>query len=501
MGIRNFFYSDFKKYFRPVVEKRIQGKRYNIIILEINGIFYTSVNTALDRSHNNIDIFKKICEKLKYIIKNLVEEQLLDGQNTKVFLVMEGLSPSLKLMTQRKRRILNMMKRTLNGKNSFDFNNLSVGTLFINYLSKYIDWYLKKSINEGELPQDFDYYFSNQKIKGEGEYKSSVFIKKFANSTDRILIYSNDSDWILNSLLLSTYDITIMRNYVDKQLMSEYISNKELIRSLYEKYSFNDDEQFLKDIYVMCIFLGNDYISANPDISNFDVLLHKLLPIYKSMKKHITRKDKLDVKNLKELTVKFYNQNYSVNDEIMYSKDTTNINMVCDYLYLIETILKMNSLNQFDDTFYYIHDNCPSLLSFQYVSDSIDLDKVRNNQVNEVNPYIRLLSILPRSSYYLLPKSLQHFESNDERENRVLYNIENCEISFLPGQVSQEFEKIKRIEDFYKENVYKLTDDERSRISQGKLFRYKYNKENIARHVYSYYGNLQENYVQISTIF
>ena len=131
----------------------------------------------------------------------------------------------------------------------------------------------------------------------------------------------------------------------------------------------------------------------------------------------------------------------------------------------------------------------------------IDLTAGRNNQVNEVNPYIRLLSILPRSSYYLLPKSLQHFECNDERENRVLYNIENCEISFLPGQVSQEFEKIKRIEDFYKENVYKLTDDERSRISQGKLFRYKYNKENIARHVYSYYGNLQENYVQISTIF
>ena len=67
----------------------------------------------------------------------------------------------------------------------------------------------------------------------------------------------------------------------------------------------------------------------------------------------------------------------------------------------------MNMINhEFDRHFYYQHERVPSLLLFQFISDDVELDKMKTTKFEQDNDnaYKRLLSILPRSSFYLLPK-------------------------------------------------------------------------------------------------
>lgn len=493
MGIKKF-YCDFKRIFKGLIQKKTD-KSYNMIIIEINGIFYSS---ATSKSMSNIEIFRRICERIKMIIQNLVTKDMFDKKKQiVVLLVMDGLAPLIKIMTQKRRRLYNMMRRSVAGKDCFDSNHISVGTLFTSYLSKYIDWYLRKTINDNELPQEFEYFFSNEKVYGEGEIKSSKFIRSFAGRNDRILVYSNDSDWILNSILLRDYDLTIMRNYLDG---AEFISNQNVIELLYEKYAFNDaKDNFITDIFVLLTLLGNDYIDRNPDVNGLDHFIHILLPEYRKLGKNITNKSKLDIKNLKELTLHYFNRNCEKND-IPKESQVDRVSLVCDYLYLIENILKMNMINhEFDRHFYYQHESVPSLLFIQFISDDVELDKMKTTKFEQDNDnaYKRLLSILPRSSFYLLPKTLQSFPCND---NHVMYNVDKNEISFLPGTLSEENIKINSIQEFYEKNEGNLTEEERTRILPGRLFKYKYKKGYAGRSIYSYYGNLKNNHVQITVL-
>merc|ERR1712146_550190 len=169
--------------------------------------------------------------------------------------VMDGVAPLMKMRTQRARRLKNVIKRS--SVDTFDINSLSVGTSFLNFMSKYIDWFLRKWIHSNHQTnlkiKNFSFYFNNEKNKGEGEIKSIRFIKKYAiKHQTNILLQSMDADWIIASLLLSDYNIT----------------NQLFIHEILKLYSFDNSNMSLKDFFLMFLFLGNDYVDS---IDNLDV--------------------------------------------------------------------------------------------------------------------------------------------------------------------------------------------------------------------------------------
>ena len=248
MGIKHFYHA-FKRVFSninilPSVEN------YDMLIIEINGIFYNAID-SLEKQKEKITHMKIFEHTSRQIVAIIEKYEDYLKSNASILIVMDGVAPLMKMRTQRARRLKNIIKKS--SVDAFDLNSFSVGTTFINFMSKYIDWFLRKFIDSNHQSNlklnTFSFYFNNEKNKGEGEIKSIRFIKKYAiKHKTNILLHSMDADWIIASLLLSDYNITIHRQ-------QDYISNQLFIKDILRLYSFDNSTSLsLKDFFLMFLF-------------------------------------------------------------------------------------------------------------------------------------------------------------------------------------------------------------------------------------------------------
>ena len=190
MGIKNFYHSFRRIFAKSIVNILPSIENYDILVIELNGLFYNAINQLEKQKEKvtHIKIFEHTCNEIVGIIQKY--EKFL-YKNSSIFIVMDGVAPLMKLRTQRARRLKNVIKKPSN--ESFDLNSLSVGTSFLNFMSKYIDWFLRMWIDSEQTntkTKSFSFYFNNEKNKGEGEIKSIRFIQQFAKKkTSKILLH------------------------------------------------------------------------------------------------------------------------------------------------------------------------------------------------------------------------------------------------------------------------------------------------------------------------
>lgn len=520
MGIKNFYHT-FKRVFSASIVNILPSiEKYDILIIEINGIFYHAID-HLEKQQKEKITHMKIFEYCSKQIMSLVDryEKYLQ-KNASILIVMDGVAPLMKMRTQRQRRLKNCIKKS--SVDSFDLNALSVGTTFINFMSKYIDWWLRKYIHSNNQTnhksKNFSFYFNNEKNKGEGEIKSIRFIKKYATKHQtKILLNSMDADWIIASLLLSEYNITIHRQ-------QDYISNQVFIHEILRLYSFDHDRHLsLKDFFLMFLFLGNDYVDPIDNL-DFDTLLKVVFTEYKKLKCHLFSSDitnnNLIISNFKKLTLMIHVRLFESDKEnttklLQLQKKTNNNNNMTtqkqeneqdcvrtiDYIFNLQNIIDMHHSDNFEWGFYYTHSTIPSLLSFQLIDDSIQICRHNRRSPNdddeEINfdIYYRLLLILPKSSSKkLLPNCLSSKMEDSLYEEKILYDIKFNQVHLCDTTKLQMFQE--RCKDIYKKNKHKLSDDEKKRALSGKVFLYKYDP-NIQKTVRSYYGDLYNNKVRL----
>ena len=72
--------------------------------------------------------------------------------------------------------------------------------LLMDYLTKYVDWYIKKSISENPLWSNIEVIFSDEKAPGEGEHKIINYIRLYGDPKDSFCIHGLDADLIMLSL-------------------------------------------------------------------------------------------------------------------------------------------------------------------------------------------------------------------------------------------------------------------------------------------------------------
>ena len=515
MGIKNFYHSFRRIFAKSIVNILPSIENYDILVIELNGLFYNAINQLEKQKEKvtHIKIFEHTCNEIVGIIQKY--EKFL-YKNSSIFIVMDGVAPLMKLRTQRARRLKNVIKKPSN--EAFDLNSLSVGTSFLNFMSKYIDWFLRMWIDSEQTntkTKSFSFYFNNEKNKGEGEIKSIRFIQQFAKKkTSKILLHSMDADWLIASLLLHDYNITIHRQH-------DYISNQNFISEILRLYSFDKSKESLKDFFLMSLFVGNDYVDSIDKIT-VETLFKVVFIEYKKLKCHLFHPDKtnINISNFKKLTLMIHirlfgstsggggsgddeNRNTKSQSLVQLRKSSrTNLSnqqhdysRIIDYIFNLQNIISMHLSDDFQWGFYYKHSTTPSLISFQALDDTIQINPycLHDDDI-DIDIYYRLLLILPKSSKKLLPHCLSSNMDDNLYEEKIIYDIKSNQVSLVDTKQLQKFQE--SCKSIFKSHKHELSTDEKRRSLTGKVFLYKFDP-NTRKKIKSYYGDLHDNRVKL----
>lgn len=529
MGYKNFYHG-FKREFKDFIYTHYVND-HDVLIVELNGIFYSSLRKIygyiqlsrdefksarnVKEKQFNLKLFEEIGKQIHHILKKYVARK-------KIFLVVDGVAAMMKNSEQRQRRYKNCLENKYGAL--FDINCFSPGTKLMHHLTKYIDWFIRKQISYDPLYEKVEIYFSNEKVFGEGEYKAMKFIRKFCVRHDKIAIYTCDSDMILLSMLVGEFQkMTILRN--SSIYGEEYIDINKSLEHIIEKFKFekfNTRDDLLIDFIILFFLLGNDYVASSPSIYHFDILFQKVFPMFQHFGKHLTNKNReINRRNISEffeilgknekewLTEKYDNQNSYFPDLIflqtnhddfdfeMYKRKYNQLHFGNDiskaqkyYFDNIDNILKMYLDKDFDWDFFYPYYKAPFLSDYQNsLTEHPTPGKSFENIAKDM--YYHLLTVLPPQSKSLLPTPFHNifydlkyfFPSHIEIdltgkqklwEGTVKLPLVNCKIFF----------------EYYNKHRGDLSELDKKRNAVGRTFVYTYDISN-QQHFDSYYGTIR----------
>jgi 5'-3' exoribonuclease 1 len=207
-----------------------------------------------------------------------------------LILASDGVSPLSKQTQQRGRRY--KASQNVPNKNEFDNTQISVGTVWIDNLSKYIDFFIKKKIKEDKDWQKFEVIFSNERIPGEGEHKLVQFVKKYGTSNESYCIYGLDSDLYMLALATNKPNFYILkenlykRNKNDDFILIDIDIFKDQLINLMKFDNTNilqNNQLIVYDWILVCFLLGNDFLPNIPSLEILEGGIELILETYKKI--------------------------------------------------------------------------------------------------------------------------------------------------------------------------------------------------------------------------
>tara|TARA_A100001011_G_scaffold394642_1_gene487553 strand:+ start:22191 stop:23906 length:1716 start_codon:yes stop_codon:yes gene_type:complete len=337
MGIKHFFIW-FKKTFNHNIHKLSQNVKVNdldvsldVLMIDMNGILHNSAQKIYE--YGNYKLQPRLIQKKKNInnlqlqinlfidvCKNIEDLVNITNPSKKIILCIDGPAPLSKQSQQRQRRFRSSQENS--NENGFDSNCITPGTKFMDYLSKYIDWFLKKKINEDPKWQNLEIILSNEKVPGEGEHKIINYMRSYGDKKETYCLYGLDADLIMLSLGTHYPNFYILREDM-YDVNNEYFLidigkvHKDLETLLYWENKENDynPEYAINDFIFLCFLVGNDFLPQIPSIEILEDGIELIISIYKEIGYscgHITNKIGTNIRfnprNLKIFlkTISFY---------------------------------------------------------------------------------------------------------------------------------------------------------------------------------------------------
>ena len=301
MGIKHFFYW-FKNHFGHHMNK-INNNQTSInvsidnLMVDMNGVFHDSAqkiykygnykenqrllgcNKKLTTLTNQLEVFKDVCKTIEHYFT-------LVKPNKRLILCVDGPAPLSKQNQQRQRRFRSAMESSSDMQ--FDSNCITPGTEFMNYMTKYIDWFIRKRINENPEWRKVDVIFSNEKAPGEGEHKIINFIRYYGNLSDSFCIVGLDADLIMLALGTHIPNFYILREDLYNTYNKYFLINvgeihdelAEELRWKEDNYTF-DKIHAVNDFIFLCFMVGNDFLPHIPSIEIISKGIELILEVYK----------------------------------------------------------------------------------------------------------------------------------------------------------------------------------------------------------------------------
>ena len=290
------------------------------LMIDLNGIFHSSAQRIYEYGNNKpqhqslirkvnknnlnqqIKMFEDVCREIDSILK-------LVKPRKRLILCSDGVAPTTKLIQQRSRRFKSAQDNT----SSFDSCCISPGTIFLDHLTKYIDFYIRKKITEDSQWSKLHVIFSNEKVPSEGEQKIMKFVRfnKIVNPSESYCLHGMDADLIMLALAANTSSFYILRedlytpgnkfNLID--IVGVYDNLLKLMKWENEdKVKFHPNYA-INDFVLLCFTTGNDFLPNIPSIEIVEGGIDVMLDIYRKVCSeygHLTRIYKNDIHIVKK---------------------------------------------------------------------------------------------------------------------------------------------------------------------------------------------------------
>ena len=204
----------------------------------------------------------------------------------RVVMAIDGPAPFSKQAQQRSRRYRSARD---NEDGVFDSNAITPGTLFLDHLSKYIDWHIRRRLGEG-VWGDIEVIFSPEKSPGEGEHKLVKFVREHGTENESYMMQGMDADLVMLSLATHKTNFHILReNPYRYEYEYYYINLKEirenLVNALLCDQSLLPDSVHINDFIAMIFLTGNDFLPHLPTIEILEGGVDHLFETYRMVVK------------------------------------------------------------------------------------------------------------------------------------------------------------------------------------------------------------------------
>lgn len=308
MGIKHFF-KDFKNRFSSSIItiknetfKELGTQDIDNLLLDMNGIFHSSAQkiykygnhkspkSFFNKKHTSSApagvLQKRMFRDITQEIENLVN---IVKPKKRLLICIDGTAPLSKQSQQRSRRFMSAMNKEED--RNFDSNSITPGTKMMDFLSKYIDWYIRNQIsNDNPNWKHLEVIFSNEKCPSEGEHKLLSYVRKYGTNEEVYCICGMDADLIMLALASHKPNFFILREEPKSRDFSFYVIDigsvrKELISTLLwesKEYQF-DHEKAINDFIFMCFTVGNDFLPHIPGIEILHGGIDTMVNVYKKV--------------------------------------------------------------------------------------------------------------------------------------------------------------------------------------------------------------------------
>jgi len=316
MGIKHFwgwFKQNFGKNIKNLKrEQNFKTAKVPIdnLMIDLNGLFHSSTQKIYEYgSHKpqpsllgrprrkklgnikqQMKVFEDVCKNVETLL-NLV------SPNKRLILCVDGPAPLSKQNQQRQRRFKSASEKDEEEFKRFDSNCITPGTKFMDYLTKYIDWYVRSNMTNNPKWSNIDVVFSNEKSPGEGEHKIINYIRNYGNPNDSFCIHGLDANlimlalgthlpnfWILREDLYDAQNeffiIDIGSTRVDLAKIMDWRNGDS--EGVDEKIVF-DSKSAVDDFIFICFMVGNDFLPHIPSLEIIEGGIDQMLDVYKNV--------------------------------------------------------------------------------------------------------------------------------------------------------------------------------------------------------------------------
>lgn len=572
MGIKHFF-SWFKTNFSESIHnlpKNTTSFDVNVdidnLMIDMNGIFHNSAQKIYEygnckppqrllKSKNKrpINHLQKQLKLFEDVCKTIEQTIDIAKPQKRVILCIDGPAPLSKQNQQRQRRFRSAMESSSDCP--FDSNSITPGTKFMDFLSKYIDWYIRKTISTNEKWQNLEIIFSNEKAPGEGEHKLINYMRYHGDKNDTFCIHGLDADLIMLALGTHLPNFYILREDLYDPTNEYFLINigevhdvlSELIRWESSTYEYHN-ESAINDFIFICFTVGNDFLPHIPSIEIIENGIELLLEVYKLVGTsygHLTERKNEKIKFKPESfkvflgTIGQYEQeNFEMKlrkkksffpdlllescaqqnsdgswtvDVEKYKKDYQkqcfpegyDIKKLChEYLEGMQWVLSYYTMGVPNWKWFFNHHYAPTASVLATYIDSFKFKEYR--RTIPTTPYQQLLCVLPPKSANLLPQPLDKLLTNESSPLK-----EHCPDDFsidLSGK-RKEWEGIvilpmvdfELVRTTYMQYIDQLQHNDKKRNVLGRTFLYDFNKD-TDYYFKSYYGDISNCKVKTNII-
>lgn len=572
MGIKHFF-SWFKTNFSESIHNLPKNTTsfdvdvtIDNLMIDMNGIFHNSAQKIYEygnckppqrllKSKNKrpINHLQKQLKLFEDVCKTIEQTIDIAKPQKRVILCIDGPAPLSKQNQQRQRRFRSAMESSSDCP--FDSNSITPGTKFMDFLSKYIDWYIRKAISTDEKWQNLEIIFSNEKAPGEGEHKLINYMRYHGDKNDTFCIHGLDADLIMLALGTHLPNFYILREDLYDPTNEYFLINigevhdvlGELIRWESSTYEYHTDSA-INDFIFICFTVGNDFLPHIPSIEIIENGIELLLEVYKlvgSSYGHLTESKNGKIKFKPESfkvflgTIGQYEQeNFEMKlrkkksffpdlllescaqqnsdgswtvDIEKYKKDYQkqcfpegyDIKKLChEYLEGMQWVLSYYTMGVPNWKWFFNHHYAPTASVLATYIDSFKFKEYR--RTIPTTPYQQLLCVLPPKSAKLLPQPLDKLLTSESSPLK-----EHCPDDFsidLSGK-RKEWEGIvilpmvdfELVRTTYMQYIDQLHHNDKKRNVLGRTFLYDFNKD-TDYYFKSYYGDISNCKVKTNII-